>query len=123
MDKIFAYVDANKSKFIDNLAQAVEIKSVSAWPECRSEIVKMVKWMGSELEKCGATIEYCDVGEQTLPDGKKIQLPPVLMGHLGSDPKKKTLLVYGHLDVQPALKEDGWDYEPFVLTKYVTYIK
>ena len=39
------------------------------------------------------------------------------MGQLGSDPKKKTLLVYGHLDVQPALKEDGWDYEPFVLTK------
>ena len=39
------------------------------------------------------------------------------MGSLGSDPKKNTLLVYGHLDVQPALKEDGWDYEPFVLTK------
>ena len=39
------------------------------------------------------------------------------MGSLGSDPKKKTLLVYGHLDVQPAAKEDGWDYEPFVLTK------
>ena len=44
-------------------------------------------------------------------------MPPVIMGQLGSDPKKKTLLVYGHLDVQPANKEDGWDYEPFVLTK------
>ena len=29
----------------------------------------------------------------------------------------KTLLVYGHLDVQPAAKEDGWDTEPFVLTE------
>ena len=37
------------------------------------------------------------------------------MGRLGGDPNKKTLLVYGHLDVQPALKEDGWDYEPFVV--------
>ena len=27
------------------------------------------------------------------------------------------MLVYGHLDVQPALKEDGWDFEPFVLTR------
>ena len=53
MDKIFAYVDANKNRFIDNLAKTVEIKSVSAWPECRPEIVKMMKWMGSELEKCG----------------------------------------------------------------------
>lgn len=27
------------------------------------------------------------------------------------------MLIYGHLDVQPALKEDGWDTEPFVLTE------
>ena len=117
MDQLFAYIDSNKEKYIDNLAAAVAIKSVSAWAETRPEISKMVKWMGSELEKCGAKIEYCDVGEQTLPDGKKLKLPPVLMGELGNDPKKKTLLVYGHLDVQPAAKEDGWDYEPFVLTK------
>ena len=71
MEKIFEYMDAHKNVYIDNLAAAVEIKSVSAWPECRPEIVKMVKWMGSELEKCGATIEYCDVGMQDLPDGGK----------------------------------------------------
>lgn len=33
------------------------------------------------------------------------------------DPAKKTVCVYGHLDVQPALAEDGWDTEPFVLTE------
>jgi hypothetical protein len=71
MEKIFEYMDAHKNVYIDNLAAAIEIKSVSAWPECRPEIVKMVKWMGSELEKCGATIEYCDVGMQDLPDGGK----------------------------------------------------
>ena len=27
------------------------------------------------------------------------------------------MCVYGHLDVQPALKSDGWDTEPFVLTE------
>lgn len=36
---------------------------------------------------------------------------------MGNDPKKKTVCIYGHLDVQPALKEDGWDTEPFVLTE------
>jgi acetylornithine deacetylase/succinyl-diaminopimelate desuccinylase-like protein len=30
---------------------------------------------------------------------------------------KKTVLVYGHFDVQPAAKSDGWDTEPFVLTE------
>ena len=50
----------------------------------------------------GATIELADIGEQTLPDGSKIPLPPLVFGSLGADPKKKTVLIYGHLDVQPA---------------------
>ncbi|KAJ8953997.1 hypothetical protein NQ318_004288 [Aromia moschata] len=54
---------------------------------------------------------------QKLPDGSTIPLPPVLLGSLGDDPKKKTVLIYGHLDVQPAYIEDGWDSEPFVLTE------
>ena len=56
------------------------------------------------LEKQGATCSLEELGDQTLPDGSKIELPPVLLGQLGTDPKKKTLLVYGHLDVQPAFK-------------------
>lgn len=36
---------------------------------------------------------------------------------LFKDPAKKTVCIYGHLDVQPALKEDGWNTDPFVLTE------
>ncbi|GMR33945.1 hypothetical protein PMAYCL1PPCAC_04140, partial [Pristionchus mayeri] len=50
-------------------------------------------------------------------EGKRIPLPPILLGNLGADTSKKTLLVYAHLDVQPAAKEDGWHTEPFVLTE------
>lgn len=39
------------------------------------------------------------------------------MGNIGSDASKKTVAIYGHLDVQPAAIEDGWDTEPFVLTR------
>lgn len=53
---------------------------------------------------------------QTLPDGKKIKLPPVILGSIGNDPSKKTVCIYGHLDVQPAAIEDGWNTDPFVLT-------
>ena len=45
-----------------------------------------------------------DVGKQELPDGKEIPLPPVLLGQLGNDPKKKMVCMYGHLDVQPAFR-------------------
>jgi len=54
----------------------------------------------------GATCKLEDPGEQTLSNGSKLPLPPILLGTLGTDPKKKTLLVYGHLDVQPAEKVD-----------------
>lgn len=45
-----------------------------------------------------------DLGKHTLPDGTVLPLPPVLVAQVGSDPKKKTVCIYGHLDVQPALK-------------------
>ncbi|XP_020293550.1 cytosolic non-specific dipeptidase isoform X2 [Pseudomyrmex gracilis] len=77
----------------------------------------MMKWADIRLKNLGATTELVDIGSQTLPDNSEIPLPPVLLGILGSDPKKKTVLVYGHLDVQPALKEDGWDTDPFILTE------
>lgn len=117
LDPVFKYIDANKEKFIGNLDEAVAIKSVSAWPETRSEIVRMVKWVADKVEKLGGTTELKDVGKQTMHDGSVIDLPPVLFGTLGNDASKKTIMLYGHLDVQPALKEDGWDTEPFVLTE------
>jgi len=117
MKRLFAKIDENKEKYIDTLAKAVAIKSVSAWPQCREDITTMMKWMGEELKGLGSSIEYVDIGSQTLPDGTVLKLPPVLMGELGNDPAKKTLLVYGHLDVQPAEVSDGWDTDPWVLTE------
>ena len=45
-----------------------------------------------------------ELGLQTLEDGTQLPLPPVLLGQIGQDPQKKTILLYGHLDVQPAKK-------------------
>jgi nonspecific dipeptidase len=117
MEKLFKYIDDHQDLYVQRLADAVAIQSVSAWPEKRQDIGTMVKLVAKEVEKLGGTVELVDPGSQELPDGSTIPLPPILMGVLGADPKKKTVLVYGHLDVQPAQKEDGWDTEPFVLTE------
>lgn len=58
-----------------------------------------------KLEELGATVRLADPGEQKLKDGSTIKLPPVILGQLGVDKSKKTLLIYGHLDVQPATVE------------------
>ena len=56
------------------------------------------------VERLGGKTKLNELGDQTLPDGTVLPLPPVLTGNLGDDPKKKTVLIYGHLDVQPAFK-------------------
>ncbi|KAG1714147.1 Cytosolic non-specific dipeptidase [Nymphon striatum] len=111
------YIDENTEKFIEVLRNAVKIKSVSAWPSARPEIFKMMKWAEEQLKILGATVEMCENGKQKLDDGKEIDLPPIILAELGSDPKKKTVCLYGHLDVQPAAKEDGWNTEPFEMTE------
>lgn len=51
-----------------------------------------------------------------LPDGSTLALPKVATAQFGSDPNKRTVCVYGHVDVQPAKLEDGWATEPYNLT-------
>ena len=47
-------------------------------------------------------MELANIGQQKLSDGRSINLPPVILAQLGNDPAKKTICMYGHLDVQPA---------------------
>lgn len=132
----------------------MKIQSVSAWPEKRGEIKKMMELAAKDIERLGGTVELVDIGKQMvkspgfhiwrsqtkllkrsflhqcrrmchlsfcsrlqLPSGEEIPLPPIILGHLGSDQKKKTVCIYGHLDVQPANIDDGWDTEPFKLVE------
>lgn len=117
LQRLFSYVDDHQEEYIKRLSDAVAIKSVSAWPEMRGEITKMMESAADDLKKLGATVELVPLGNQTLGDGSTIPLPDAILGNLGDDPAKKTVCIYGHLDVQPAKMEDGWDTDPFVLTE------
>lgn len=79
-----SHIDANKTKYISALSEAVAIKSVSAWPDSRPEIFRMVNWVADRLKALGATVELADVGKQTFPDGRVLDLPNVILGTLGN---------------------------------------
>lgn len=114
---LFAKIDELKPQFIDRLRRAVAIPSVSSDESLRPQVFKMADFLKSELEALGADdITFKDLGIQPPPVADpNLQLPPIVLSKFGSDPNKKTVLIYGHYDVQPALLEDGWASDPFKL--------
>jgi Cys-Gly metallodipeptidase DUG1 len=74
----------------------------------------MGEFLATELKAVGAEVELRPLGKQ--PHKEHLDLPPVVLARYGNDAAKRTILVYGHYDVQPALKEDGWATEPFTLS-------
>lgn len=113
LDGYFQKVDAMSDAFIERLRQAVAIPSVSSDAARRPDVVRMAHFLADELNKLGAHVELRPLGKQP---GTDLDLPPVVLARYGNDKSKRTILVYGHYDVQPAEKSDGWDTEPFELT-------
>ena len=74
--------------------------SISGDASKRKDVVEMAHWLEGQLKQYGVTTELRPLGTQEL-DGHTIDLPPAILGRIGNDPKKKTVLVYGHFDVQP----------------------
>ncbi|KAL2045652.1 hypothetical protein N7G274_002081 [Stereocaulon virgatum] len=114
LDGYFKQVDKLSESFIERLRKAVAIPSVSADDKRRPDVVKMSEFLVSELEALGAHVESRPLGLQ--PGKKDLHLPPVVVARYGDSPEKRTLLLYGHYDVQPAGKSDGWATDPFTLT-------
>ena len=110
------WISTNEGALIQRLAEAVAIPSISADPAHRKDVVAMASWLAQQLESLSVKVTQVPLGSHTV-DGQLLELPPVLLAEIGNDPLLKTILIYGHYDVQPASKGDGWSTEPFVLTE------
>ncbi|EER37755.1 glutamate carboxypeptidase [Histoplasma capsulatum H143] len=114
LEPFFKEVDNLQDHFIDRLRKAVAIPSISAQDDNRRDVVRMGEFLVDELKRLGAEVEIRQLGKE--PGRPHLDLPPVILTRYGNDKNKRTILVYGHYDVQPALREDGWNTEPFTLT-------
>ncbi|MEV4616956.1 dipeptidase [Kitasatospora sp. NPDC049258] len=99
-----SYIDQHEADFLRELADWLRIPSVSADPELAGEVRRSAEWLAAKL--AGTGFPVAEVWES---DG----LPAVFAEWPSGDPDAPTVLVYGHHDVQPAAKEDGWATEPF----------
>jgi acetylornithine deacetylase/succinyl-diaminopimelate desuccinylase-like protein len=98
------YARAHAEDFRRDLHELLRIPSLSGDPAYAAEVRLAAEWLATHLRMVGA--EHV----QVMPTGGH----PVVYGDwLGAGPNKPTVLVYGHYDVVPAAREDGWETPPF----------
>ncbi len=92
--------------YFKELSEFISIKSISTLKEYRDEMERAVFWLKEKLGKNGFKIEiYKSSGH------------PILFGVLENPKNKKTMLIYGHYDVQPPDPLDEWKTDPFFLSE------
>jgi acetylornithine deacetylase/succinyl-diaminopimelate desuccinylase-like protein len=60
----------------------------------------MASFLEEQLRQYGVETQSVDLGTH-LMEGQTLKLPPVILGRIGDDKTKRTILIYGHFDVQP----------------------
>ncbi|MFF3290811.1 dipeptidase [Streptomyces sp. NPDC003023] len=98
------YIQQHRAAFLDDLAEWLRIPSVSAQPEHDEDVRRSAEWLAGKLSETGFP-----VAEIWPTPGA----PAVFAEWPSGDPDAPTVLVYGHHDVQPAAREDGWHTDPF----------
>lgn len=99
-----AFVDSHYAAFLDDLGAWLRIPSVSADPARAGDVRRSAQWLASHLTATG----FPEVEVWETPGA-----PAVFAAWPSGDPHAPTVLVYGHHDVQPAAREDGWHTDPF----------
>jgi acetylornithine deacetylase/succinyl-diaminopimelate desuccinylase-like protein len=98
------FIAASAADFSAALRDWLSIPSVSADPARHGEVRRSAEWLVGYLKEAGFPV--AEVWETA-------GLPAVYAHWPAADPGAPRVLVYGHHDVQPAVLEDGWDYQPF----------
>lgn len=96
------YIEKNKNRFLDELYALLRIPSVSADSRHKGDVRKAAEYVRDRLKELGADVSLVETKGH-----------PIVFGEKKADPKKPTVLVYGHYDVQPPDPLDLWVSPPF----------
>jgi acetylornithine deacetylase/succinyl-diaminopimelate desuccinylase-like protein len=87
---------------VAELLEFVRIPSVSAQSVHAADMVRCADWLVAKLRQIGL-----EAGKEPTPGN------PIVLGKTPRDPSKKTVLIYGHYDVQPPEPLELWTSPPF----------
>ena len=97
------YIKENKDRFLEELFELIRIPSISSEAAHKPDMIRCAECWREHLLKAGA-----DKAEVMPTDGN-----PIVYGEKIIDPKKPTVLVYGHYDVMPVDPIELWKTKPF----------
>lgn len=102
IDSVLAHADKGLTAALDRLGELIRIPSVSADAIHDADCAKAATWLAQTLRE----LQFeCSVHET---DGK-----PIVLGRRTTPGNKRSVLFYGHYDVQPAEPLDLWNGDPF----------
>lgn len=97
------YIARNKERFFEELFSILRIPSISAKKNHKPDMYRCAGRLVELLKEAGAD-------EAGIYETKG---NPVVFGHKTVNPEWKTVLVYGHYDLQPAEPLEKWKSDPF----------
>jgi len=97
------YIEQNKDRFLEELFELLRIPSISADSSFKGDVARAADYVAEKMRDAGA--ENVSV-EPTAGH-------PIVYGEKIIDPSLKTVLVYGHYDVQPSSPDHLWETPPF----------
>ncbi len=99
MQNIHRYIDENRDRFLDELFFLLRQPSISTQNQGVTECAHLLQ---KQMQAIG-------IPAQVLPTARH----PVVLGELRSPTATKTILIYGHYDVQPPEPLELWNSPPF----------
>ncbi len=104
-----SYIDEHADEFFAALKQWLRIPSISADPGHNDDVRRSAEWLADHLRGAGFPVaEVWETGTSAAPG-----LPAVYAGWPAAQTGARTVLVYGHHDVQPVEPLDEWHSPPF----------
>jgi acetylornithine deacetylase/succinyl-diaminopimelate desuccinylase-like protein len=100
-DQVLAYLAQHQQRHLDQLSDWLRIESISSEKAHDADTRRAAVFIADELRELGLAVEE-------IPGGQ-----PLIYAESEQRPDRKTLLIYGHYDVQPVDPLDLWDSPPF----------
>jgi len=97
------YLHNNKSRYLEELTEFLQIPSISSLPEHADDVRRAAEWVAKRLQSSGIeNVRIISTGGL-----------PVVYGDWLHAAEGRTVLIYGHFDTQPVDPLELWTNDPF----------